>query len=154
MASCNGFLNLFNSISGFIEDSWVLFLFSVCCLIICCVASGKLFCTLVREQEGRQIMLDHFDRNDFDLVSGTLWAPGRHLENCCQKGKAPFFASWWNRSSLRKECSAQDLKTNSLLNPRSDMRFEEWQEKLCPLPLQHWIFWIYKDFKYWSLVGT
>ena len=90
-------------------------------------------------------MLDHFDRNDFDLVSGTLWAPGRHFENCCQKGKAPFFASWWNRSSLRKECSAQDLKTNSLLIPRSDMRFEEWQEKLGSLLLQHWIFWTYKD---------
>ena len=118
MASFTGFLNLFNSISGFIEDSWVLFLFSVCCHIICCVAAGKLFCTLVREQEGRQIMLDHSDRNGFDLVSGTLWAPGRHFENCCQKRKAPFFASWRNRSSLTKECSAQDLKTNSLLIPR------------------------------------
>lgn len=121
---CNGFLNLFNSISGFIEDGWVLFLFSVCCLIICCVASGKLFCTLVREQEGRQIMLDHFDRNDFDLVSGTLLSSWKTLWELLSEGEeGTILASWWNRYNLRK-CSAQDLKTNSLLNPRSDMRFE------------------------------
>lgn len=75
MATFNGFVNLFNSISGFIEDSWVLFLFSVSCHVICCVAARKLFCTLVREQEGRQTMLNHFDRNSFDLADPleVLW---------------------------------------------------------------------------------
>lgn len=64
------FMSLFNVISGFIEDSWVLllFLFSICCHISCRTAR-KLLCTLVREQEGRrQIMLDHLDKNSFDLA--------------------------------------------------------------------------------------
>lgn len=160
MASFNGFVNHFNSISGFIEDSWVLFLFSVSCHIICCVAAGKLFCTLVREQEERQTMLDHFDRNSFNLADPL-------------KGLWDFLSSWktlWEQSSEGKVTTLCQLKQEQL---EEGVSCAGSQDELTANPKKvQWNLrsgrknWVHfrcnvesfgsakTDLKYWSLVGT